>query len=178
MSGDIAFLQRWWMSSGGAVHYVMEFLASRVRDTAATERLTELVAANVAFLDLGDPECAELVDLVADELPLHVAGLEDAQLRSSLTRTFADLIRYAKEQQDYNRNPTQDTCYTVGPHPARHFDLDRLMSIALRQLNKTDFVRIDVSDYTPEQRTLVRDHVAELANPRVLVAAEDDRDPP
>jgi hypothetical protein len=40
-------------------------------------------------------------------------------------------------------------------------------------LNSADYVRIDVSDYTPEQRALLRDYVTELANPRVLIVGDD-----
>jgi hypothetical protein len=160
------------LSSGGAVEYVMEFLASRVHDPSTRDLLTDMVESNVVFLDLSDPERAELVDIIVDELPSHVASLENTQLRESLTKVFEDLYRYAREQQDYNKDPTQETYFTIGPNPARYFHIENLKSIISDRLNKADYVRIDVSDYTAEQRTRVRDYVAELANPRVLIVGD------
>lgn len=173
MSGDIFFLQHNWSGSGAAVEYVMEFLASRVRDPSVSEELYDMIRANVVLLNLSEPASSELVDLIIDELPSHVANLKDTRLRDHLTKIFANLYRYAREQRNYNRDPSQDTCFTVGPYPARYFRLDNLMSLALGQLTKTDYVRIDVSDYTPEQRAVVRDYVDKLGNPRLLVVGDD-----
>jgi hypothetical protein len=47
------------------------------------------------------------------------------------------------------------------------------MASALSHLDEVDFVRIDVSKYTAEQRKMVRNYVAELANPRVLIIGDD-----
>jgi hypothetical protein len=173
VAGDIWFLQRHWMSSGGAVEYVMKYLASRVHDPSTRDLLTDMVEANVVSLDLSHPKQAELVDIIVDELPSHVAGLEDAQLRESLTTAFEDLYRFAREQQDYNRDPTQDTYFTIGPYPARYFRIENLKGSVLRHLTEVDFVRIDVSDYTAEQRVMVRDYINELANPRVLIVGDE-----
>jgi len=173
VSGDIFFLQHNWSGSGASVEFVMEFLASRVRDPSVSEELSDMIRDNVVLLDLSDPASSELVDLIIDELPNHIATLEDTRLRDHLTKIFANLLCYAREQRSYNRDPSQDTCFTMGPYPARYFRLDNLMSSALRQLTKTDFVRIDVSDYTAEQRALVRDYVDKLGNPRVLVVGDD-----
>jgi hypothetical protein len=173
VAGDISFLQHHWSSSGATVQYVMEFLASRVHDASTRDSLNDMIRANVAFLHLDDPKQAELVDLIADELPSHVANLEDPQLRDTLQRRFCDLYRYAREQQDYNRDPTQDTYFTIGPDPSRYFDLRTLMASSLSHLDEVDFVRIDVSNYTAEQRQLVRNYVAKLRNPRVLIVGDD-----
>jgi hypothetical protein len=173
VAGDIWFLQRHWMSSGWVVDYVMEFLASRVDNASTRDLLSELVEANVVFLDLRDPKEAELVDLIADELPSHVASLEDSQLRENLTVTFKDLYRFAREQQDYNRDPTQDTYFTIGPHPAEYFTIENLKRRISGYLDDVDYVRIDVSDYTEEQRAMVREYLAELANPRVFVVGDE-----
>ncbi|MHA7651902.1 hypothetical protein ACX9NE_12230 [Mycobacterium sp. ML4] len=174
MAGSIWFLQRHWLSSGAAVEYVMQFLASRVHDPSTTAWLTELVEANVVSgLDLSDPSRAELVDIIADQLPSHVAGLDDEKLRDYLTKILEDLYRFAREQQDYNRDPTQDTYFTIGPNPAKYFDIDNLMRGIPDYLNEVDYVRIDVSDYTPEQRAVVRKYVAELKNPRIIIVGDD-----
>jgi hypothetical protein len=173
VSGDIWFLQRNWSSTGGTVTYVMEYLASQVGDPSTSARLSELAEANEAFLDLSDPRHAELVDLIVDALPSHVAGIEDAQHREYLTGVFKDLYRFAREQQDYNSDPTQTTYFTIGPNPARYFRLENLKRRIPDHLAKTDFVRIDVSNYTAEQRAVVRDYVAELADPRVLITGDE-----
>jgi hypothetical protein len=172
VAGDISFLQHHWMGTSHSVEYVMEFLAGRVADASTRGLLNDMIEAGVAFLHLADPKQAELVDLIADELPSHVANLEDSQLRENLTRTFEDLYRFAREQQDYNRDPTQDTYFTIGPYPARYFELENLKRIISRDLKRVDYVRIDVSDYTEEQRAMVREYLAELANPRVLIVGD------
>jgi hypothetical protein len=173
MAGDIWFLQHHWSNSGAAVAYVMEYLANRVRDISTRLSLTELIEANVLFLDLSDPKQAELVDIIADDLPAHVAGLDDTQLRENLTAIFQDLYRFAREQQDYNRNPAQDIYFTIGPNPARYFDIENLKRSVQRHLDHADYVRVDVSDYTAEQRAAVKGYVGELGNPRVLIIGDD-----
>jgi hypothetical protein len=173
VAGDIFFLQHYWSSSGAAVEFVMEFLANRVSDPTTSRQLADMARANVDLLDLSDPACAEAVDLIVDELPSHVAGLPNAQQRDHLARIFVDLYRYAREQQDYNRDPTQETYFTIGPNPARYFRIENLERRILSHLKQTDYVRIDVSDYTAEQRATVRNYVAELANPRVLIVGDD-----
>jgi hypothetical protein len=169
MGGSIWFLQHHWLNSGAAVEYVIEHLATQVHDASTRALLNELVEANVAFLDLSDPKQAELVDIIADELPSHVAGLADTELRDNLTKIFEDLYRFAREQQEYNRDPSQDTYFTIGPAPARYFDLEILKSIIQDHLDDVDYVRIDVSDYSIEQRAMLKNYIAELDNPRVLI---------
>ncbi|MCV7199592.1 hypothetical protein [Mycobacterium angelicum] len=173
MAGDIFFLQREWSSSGAAVEYVMRFVASRVSDPSTRNRLIDMVDAGVSLFNLSDPKCAELVDIIADQLPAHVASLEDAQLRKNLTSRFEDLYRCAWEQQDYNRDPTQETFFTIGPDPARYFNLEILKLTIADHLKKVDYVRTDVSSYTDEQRAAVRDYVDKLRNPRVLIVGDD-----
>lgn len=151
----------------------MKFVASRVHDPSTRDRLAKMAEAGVALLDLRDPQSAELVNIIADELPSHVAGLEDSQLRENLTNIFEDLYRFASEQQDYNKDPTQDTYFTIGPNPARYFHLEILIQSVLSHLKEVDYVRIDVSDYTAEQRAMVRDYVNELADSRVLIAGDE-----
>jgi DNA-binding transcriptional ArsR family regulator len=172
VAGSISFLQHDWMSTSHAVQYVMEFLASRVNDLSTRGLLTDMVEANVASIDLSDLKQAGLVDIIADQLPSHVARLVDPQLRGSLTKVFEDLYRYAREQQDYNRDPTKDTYFTIGPNPATYFDIEVLKRSISRHLKKVEYVRIDVSRDTAEQRATVRDYVDELANPRILIVGD------
>jgi hypothetical protein len=155
------------------VEFVMEFLADRVSDSSDRNELNGMLADGVAFLNLGDPAQSELVDLIADALPSHIAEIDDVQLRENLQEQYSDLYEYAREQQNYNRDPTQDSYFTIGPSPAQYFDLNILDSSVLSHLKKVDYVYIDVSDYTEEQRTAVRNYVAGLANPRVLVVGDD-----
>lgn len=147
----------------------MEFLAGRVGDQATKKLLNDMLASDVAFLRLDDPAQAELVDLIADALPAHVASLDDAQLRNTLQHRFTDLYDFAREQQRYNCNPTTDTSITIGPLPAAHFHLGTLKSSVESYLKKVDHIRIDVSDYSPEQRAAVSDYVAQIGNPRVEI---------
>lgn len=86
---------------------------------------------------------------------------------------FEDLYRCAGEQQDYNRNPNQETYSTIGPYPARYVDTDHLMRRRPDYLDKVDYVRIDTSDYTPERRAMVRNYVAEGGNPRIIIAGDE-----
>lgn len=173
MAGDIFFLQRHWSSSGAAVEYVTRFLASRVSDPGTSAWLSELADANVDLLDLSDPKHAELVDLIVDELPSHVASLKNDQLRDNLTSTFESLYRFAREQQGYNRDPTQETYFTIGPNPARYFDLENLKRGIRNHLDEVDYVRVDVSDYTAEQRAEVREFVAREADPRIFIVGDE-----
>jgi hypothetical protein len=173
VAGDIFFLQHHWSSSGGAVTYVIGFLADRAHDASTRELLADMAAGNVSLLNLSDPARGDLVDIIVDELPSHVAGLADTQLRETLSDTFHDLYRFAREQQAYNRDPTQETYFTIGPNPGQYFRLEDLERTISRHLNETDFVRVDVSDYDPQQRAMVRDYIAELANPRVLIVGDD-----
>ncbi|MEE6175390.1 hypothetical protein [Mycobacterium sp. 050134] len=161
------------MSTGGAVDYVMRFLAERVSDPRKSAWLEEIADANVKMLDLSNPEDSELVDIIVNELPAHVTSLEDHRLRDSLAEIFEDLYEFAREQQDYNRNPTQATYYTIGPSPPQYFDLQILRRIVERELAKVNYVRIDVSDYTPEQRAAVQRYVAELPDRRVIVVGDE-----
>ncbi len=94
-------------------------------------------------------------------------------MRGYLTNIFEDLYRFAREQQDYNRDPTQDSYFTIGPDPAKYFHLKTLMVSIASHLDKVDYVRIDVSNYTPEQRAIVRTHVAELKNPRIIIVGDE-----
>ncbi|MDP7722473.1 hypothetical protein [Mycobacterium sp. TY814] len=155
----------------------MEFLASRVRDPSIGRHLADMARANVDLLDLSDPSSVELVDLIVEELPGYVARLHNAEQREYLSRVFADRYKYAREQQNYNQDPLQDTYFTIGPNPARYFRLDNLERRIVSQLSKTDYVRIDVSEYTPEQRALVREYVKHLGNQRVLIVGDDDARP-
>jgi hypothetical protein len=173
VSGDIFFLQRHWASTGGAVAYVMGYLASQVRDRSTSARLTELAESNVCFLNLSDPEQAELVDIIVDVLPSQVAGLEHEGHREYLRKAFEDLYRCAREQQDYNKDPSQPSYFTIGPNAARYFDIGILRRVVSRQLTKVDYVRIDVSNHTAQQRATVSDYLAELADPRVFIVSDD-----
>ena len=175
MGGTIFFAQHDWGGSGWATRFVLEYLASRVADASTKNMLIELVENHILMLDVRDPQQAPLVDIIADELPSHVASLEDEELRGILLNStlFNELYRYAREQQNYNKDPTQDIYFTIGPAPARYFHLNTLMSYVVSKSQKADYVRIDVSDYTPEQRAMVRDAVAELGDPRVLIVGDD-----
>jgi hypothetical protein len=174
MAGMIVFSQHDWSASSWATRFVMEFLANQTGDDSAREKVTELVDNNILSLDLRGPESAPLVNLIADELPVYIAGLKDAELRELLTDPlFEELYRYARGQQNYNKDPTQDVYFTIGPNPAGYFRLNNLKISVDSHLNSADYVRIDVSDYTPEQRALLRDYVTELANPRVLIVGDD-----
>ncbi len=136
--------------------------------------MIERVENNLLSLDLRDPERASLVDIIADELPSHVAHLEDAELRNIFfgSTLFEELYQYARDQQNFNKNPTQDLYFTIGPGPAGAFHPKSLMSYVTPQLERADYVRIDVCDYTAEQRAMVRDYLAELADPRVLIVGD------
>lgn len=175
MGGTIFFAQHDWGASSWATRFVLEYLASRVADASTKEMLIELVENHILMLDVSDPQQASLVDIIADELPSHVAHLEDPELRKILWNStlFEELYRYAREQQDYNRDPAQDIYFTIGPNPSRYFHLKSLMVSVALHLKRADYVRIDVSDYTPEQRAMVRDAVAELGDPRVLIVGDD-----
>lgn len=151
----------------------MRFLANQVNDPATSAWLVELADAHVDFLDLSDPKQSELVDIIVDQLPTQVAGLEDVRLRNSLAEVFEDLYRFAREQQDYNRDPTQQTYFTIGPNPARYFNIAHLKRGIDDHLDEVNFVRIDVSNYTSEQRIRVREYLAQLANPRVFIVGDE-----
>lgn len=126
MAGDIFFLQHYLSSTTGAVQYVIEFLASRVHDASTKALLTDMVEANVALLNLKHPKRAQLVDIIADHLPSHVANLEDTKLRENLSTVFDDLYRLAREQQNYNRDPTPNTYFMIGPDPSKYFKFEIL----------------------------------------------------
>src|SRR5579875_1720446 len=128
MAGTIFFAQHHWAASSWATRLVMEYLASRVDDTSTKNKLIELVENNVLMLDLSDPKQAPLVDILADELPHHPPVLADPRYEKLLTELLAELAAYAREQQDYNRDPTQDIYFTIGPNPARYFHLNSLMA--------------------------------------------------
>jgi len=172
MAGDIFFTRHHWASSSSTILYVLRYLADRAADAATRDKLTELVENNIPMLDLRDPQLSPLVDIIADELPGYVKSLHDSELRESLTAIFKDLYRFASEQQEYNSDPTQDIYFTIGPGPAKAFKMDILKLTVERHLNDADYVTIDVSDYSAEQRAMVRDYVAELANPRVLITGD------
>jgi hypothetical protein len=152
MGGSIFFAQHHWTASGWATRFVLEYLASRVADASTKDALIELVENHILMLDLRDPQRAPLVDIIADELPSHVAALTDVELREILSNStlFEELYRYAREQQDYNRDPTQDIYFTIGPNPARYFDLENLKRGIRRHLSDADYVRIDIADYTSD----------------------------
>ncbi|OHU98231.1 hypothetical protein [Mycobacterium talmoniae] len=173
MNGHISFLQREWMGGGRATAFVMEFLASRAPDAATRNLLSDMAETNCTFLDLRDPKQAQLVDLIVNELPLHVAGLEDTAVRNNLAAIFEDLYQFAREQQEYNRDPTRNTCFTIGPHEGRYLDISVLNRIIMSQLGNVNYVRIDVSKFGTEQRTTVRDYVERLADPRVWIIRDD-----
>src|SRR5579875_3147981 len=152
MGGTIFFAQHDWAAPSWATRLVMEYVASRVDDAATKNELIELVENNVLMLDLSDPKQAPLVDILADELPHHTPVLADARYEKLLTELLAELAAYAREQQDYNRDPTQDIYFTLGPGPARYFKFEILKRLVQHHLGEADYVRIDVSDYTAEQR--------------------------
>ncbi len=174
MAGIIFFAQHHWDASSWVIRFVMEYVASRITDASTKETLIELVENNILILDLRDPESALLVDIIADELPSHVAQLEDAELRNILCSgtLFEELYQCARDQQNHNKDPTQDIHFTIGPLPAKRFHLKTLMAYVASVLERADYVRIDISDFTAEQRATVRVAVAELANPRVLVVGD------
>ncbi len=175
MGGTIFFAQHDWGGSGWATRFVLEYLASRVADASTKNMLIELVENHILMLDVRDPQQAPLVDIIADELPSHVASLEDEELRGILLNStlFDELYRYAREQQNYNKDPTQDRYFTIGPNPANAFRLESLQQVVAFYLEEADYVRIDVSDYAPEQQAMVRKYVAELGDPRVLIVGDD-----
>jgi hypothetical protein len=102
MAGDIFFSKHNWAASSWATFYVLEYLANRVPDAPTKEKLTELVENNIPMLDLRDPQLAQLVDIIADDLPRHVPVLEDSKLQQDLTTLLAELVKYAREQQVEN----------------------------------------------------------------------------
>lgn len=125
MGGSIFFSQHHWSASGWATRFVLEYLASRVADASTKDKLIEIVENNINMLDLRDPQQAALVDIIADELPSHVAHLNDAKLREILLNStlFEELYRSAREQRKFNKDPTQDLYFTIGPNPAEAFRL-------------------------------------------------------
>jgi hypothetical protein len=128
------------------------------------------MAIRCPILDLREPKRAPLVDTIADALKSHVAQLEDAELRTTLCSgtLFEELYQCARDQQNH-KDPTQDIYSAIGPLPAKQFHLKPLMRYVASALERADYVRIDVADYTAEQRAMVRVAVAELTNPRVQV---------
>jgi hypothetical protein len=102
MAGGFSFSKRNWSASSWATFYVMRFLASRVTDASTRENLTELIENNIPMLDLRSPDQAPLVDILANDLPLHAPDIEDKEVQQSLAPVLDELIQCAREQQKAN----------------------------------------------------------------------------
>jgi hypothetical protein len=102
MAGSIFFANNTWSSKSSATFYVFDFLIDRLPESGTKSQLQEYVENNIAMLNLRNPDQAELVDLIADDLPQHLEATEDPSRRENLHRLLDDLILFAKEQQAYN----------------------------------------------------------------------------
>lgn len=103
VAGNIFFSKPNWTASSWVTFYVLEYLASHVSDAPTAQMLRELIENNIPMLDLRDPRLAQLVDIIAGDLPRDMPVLADAKLQHDLTALLAELIEYAREQQAENR---------------------------------------------------------------------------
>lgn len=108
MAGDIFFSRCNWAASSWATFYVLEYLSKRVPDAATRDMLDELVANNIPMLDLRDPHHAELVDILADQLPEDMPILDDKDLQQDLQTLLWELVARAREQQQHDRAQSAD----------------------------------------------------------------------
>jgi hypothetical protein len=174
MAGGFTFARSGWTSGWSAVYYVMRFLAERVEDPATRDEINERMDNNVPFLNLSDPDQGPLVDIIANDLMRDGPPVSaNPEYQAAFTQLMVELVDCAREQQDYNRDPTGPSYYRLGPGHARFFDLDRLANRVSECLQKYDCVRIDVRYYTAEQRATIRDHLAALGGSRVSIVGDD-----
>jgi hypothetical protein len=108
VAGGFTFADNSWESKSSAVFFAMEFIADHLATGPESDRIRELADNNVLMLDLSGPEQAAAVDVLADELPNHIANIPDAERRRNLTILFSELCSLARNQQNYNRHAIKD----------------------------------------------------------------------
>jgi hypothetical protein len=172
LAGGFSFARRTWGANWSMTYYAMEFLAERAADPSTKDRIRDLLDNNVPFLDLRDPEQAPLVDILADELVNHVPPYRDPEAQRIALQIMTEIVECARDQQEFNRDPNPRMYYHFGPNPAKYFDADGVIDFALRYLHRAESVRIDVSYYDPEQRKILRERLAELADPRLMIVGD------
>ncbi|WP_156689798.1 hypothetical protein [Mycobacterium sp. Marseille-P9652] len=102
MAGTIFFSKRNWSASSWATFHVLEYLSQQAGDPATKDMLDELVANNIPMLDLRDPQHANLVNILADDLPQEMPVLDDKDLQHKLQALLSELVDRAREQQQIN----------------------------------------------------------------------------
>jgi hypothetical protein len=102
VSGSIEFVAGRWDGKSSATYFVLDFVAKQLPAGPEKLRIRELADDNVLLLNLSDPRDSVLADIIAADLPRHVAGIEDEDRRRNLHTMLANLYELAKRQQQYN----------------------------------------------------------------------------
>jgi hypothetical protein len=105
MGGFIRLQDGDWSWRSSMTSFLFDFLEDTLPDGQARRDIHELNEHNVLMLDLRDPSCGEMVDLIADQLLSWVA--RNATDPEALHKGYSELVDLAKQQQAHNQAATE-----------------------------------------------------------------------
>jgi hypothetical protein len=122
-------------------------------------------------LDLSTPHAEELATDPGNGGKILRWNEAETALRVEAQRGI-HLVRSPHEGVDFIDPVTGETYEAVGNSPAEFLNLDKFLGRIKDHTDKADYVPVDISTFSAEQRSIIRRFVDGLGNPRVFIVGD------